>query len=119
MKVIIAGSRTGNSEIEGINVEAAVTASGFRGEIDEVVSAGSMGVNRAGEEWASLLHIPVKVFTADWARFGTSADVKRNEEMVAYADALVLIWDGKSPGIRSLRDTALRHGLKVFVQTIA
>jgi SLOG family YspA-like protein len=114
MKVIIAGSR----EIEGISVDAAVTASGFRGEIDEVVSGGALGVNRAGEEWAALSHIPVKLFLADWARFGTSADVKRNEEMVEYADALVLIWDGKSMGIRSLRDAAIRHGLKVFVQTI-
>jgi hypothetical protein len=115
MKVIIAGSR----EIEGINVDAAVTASGFRGEIDEVVSGGALGVNRAGEEWAALSHIPVKVFPADWASFGQSADVKRNEQMVEYADALVLIWNGKSTGIRSLRDTAIRHGLKVFVQTVA
>jgi hypothetical protein len=115
MKVIIAGSR----EIENVNVDAAVTASGFRGEIDEVVSGGALGVNRAGEDWAVLSHIPVKLFAADWARFGKSADVKRNEEMVEYADALVLIWNGKSTGIRSLRDTAIRHGLKVFVQTIA
>jgi hypothetical protein len=115
MKVIIAGSR----EIEGINVEAAVTASGFRGAIDEVVSGGAMGVDRAGEDWAALSHIPVKIFSADWARFGKSADVKRNEQMVEYADALVIIWNGKSAGLRSLRDCALRHGLKVFVQTVA
>ena len=115
MKVIIAGSR----EIENINVDAAVTASGFRGAIDEVVSDGAVGVNRAGQEWAALAHIPVKIFLADWARFGNSADAKRNEQMVEYADALVLIWNGRSTGIRSLRDTALRHGLKVFVQTVA
>jgi hypothetical protein len=78
-----------------------------------------LGVNRAGEDWATLSHIPVKLFPADWARFGNSADVKRNEQMVEYADALVLIWNGKSTGIRSLRDTALRHGLKVFVQTVS
>jgi hypothetical protein len=115
MKVIIAGSR----ELESINVDAAVTASGFRGDIDEVVSGGAMGVNRAGEDWAALSRIPVRIFPADWARFGKSADIKRNEEMVEYADAMVLIWNGKSTGIRSLRDTALRHGLKVFVQTVA
>jgi hypothetical protein len=115
MKVIIAGSR----EIGEINVDAAVTASGFRGEIAEVVSGGAMGVNRAGEDWAALSHIPTKVFPADWARFGKSADIKRNDQMVEYADALVLIWNGKSTGIRSLRDNALRHGLKVYVHTVA
>ncbi len=61
MKVIIAGSR----EIGDISVDAAVTASGFRGEIDEVVSGGALGVNRAGEEWAALSHIPVKIFLTD------------------------------------------------------
>jgi hypothetical protein len=115
MKVIIAGSRG----IEDVNVDAAVTASGFRGSIDEVVSGGAMGVNRAGEDWAVLSHIPVKVFPADWATFGKSADVKRNEQMVEHADALVLIWNGKSTGVRSLRDAALRHGLKVYVHTVS
>jgi YspA, cpYpsA-related SLOG family len=115
MRVIIAGSR----EIENINIDAAVTASGFRDAIDEVVSGGAVGVNRAGQDWAALAHIPVKVFPTEWARFGKSADARRNEQMVEYSDALVLIWNGKSTGIRSLRDAALRHGLKVFVQTVA
>ena len=115
MKVIIAGSR----EIGEINVDAAMNASGFRGEIAEVVSGGAAGVNKDGEAWAAMSRIPVKVFHADWARFGKSADIKRNEEMVDYADALVLIWNGKSTGIRSLRDSALRHGLKVYVHTVA
>ncbi len=115
MKVIIAGSR----EIADISVDAAMAASGFRGTIKEVVSGGAMGVNRAGEDWAALSRIPVKVFPADWERFGKTADIKRNEEMVDYADALVLIWNGKSTGIRSLRDAAVRKGLKVYVHTVA
>src|SRR4051812_33487114 len=115
MKVIIAGSR----EIQDINVDAAMTASGFRDSVQEVVSGGAMGANRAGEAWAALSHIPVKVFPADWARYGKTSDIKRNQQMVEYADALVLIWNGKSTGIRSLRDTALRHGLEVYVHTVA
>lgn len=115
MKVIIAGSR----EIAAINVDEAITASGFKGSIDEVVSGGAPGVNQSGEEWANLSRIPVKVFAADWKRFGKSADIKRNEQMAEYSDALVLIWNGKSTGIRSLQQTALRHGLKVYVHTVA
>ena len=115
MKVIIAGSR----EIKDLNVDAAVTASGFRSQIDEVVSGGATGVNRAGEDWAALSRIPVKVFPAEWAQFGKSADTKRNVQMVEYADALIMIWNGRSTGIRSLRDTALLHGLKVYVHTVA
>jgi hypothetical protein len=115
VKVIITGSR----EIEAINVDEAMAASGFKGSIDEVVSGGSGGVNMAGEAWAALSRIPVKVFHANWERFGKSADLNRNEQMVAYADALVLIWNGRSTGIRSMRDAALRHGLKVYIHTVA
>lgn len=115
MKVIIAGSR----EIEAINVDEAVAASGFRESIAEVVSGGSGVVNMAGEAWAGLSRIPVKVFHANWERFGKAADTNRNKQMVEYADALVLIWNGRSTGIRSLRDTALGHGLKVYVHTVA
>ena len=115
MKVIIAGSR----EIAQINVDEAITASGFRDSINEVVSGGAAGVNRAGEDWAAVSRIPVKVFPADWERFGKSADIKRNIQMVDYADALVLIWNGRSTGIRSLRDRALREGLKVYVHSVA
>ncbi len=115
MKVIIAGSR----EIEAINVDEAMSASGFKGSIDEVVSGGSGFVNIAGEAWASLSRIPVKVFHANRDRFGKGADLNRNEQMVEYADALVLIWNGRSTGIRSMRDAALRHGLKVYVHTVA
>ena len=115
MKVIIAGSR----DIAAINVDEAVTASGFSGSIKEVVSGGSGGTSMAGQEWAALSRIPVKVFPADWDRFGKTADLKRNELMAQYADALVLIWNGRSTGIRSMRDTALRHGLKVYVHTVS
>ena len=115
MKLIIAGSR----EIADINVEAAVAASGFRSDITEVVSGGAGSANTSGAEWAALSRIPVKVFAPDWTRFGQTADVKRNEQMVEYADALLVIWNGRSTGIRSLRDSAIRGGLQVYVHTVA
>ena len=115
MKVIIAGSR----DIAEMNVEEAMTASGFKGSIAEVVSGGGSSASTSGEEWGRASRLPVKVFAADWARFGKTADVKRNEQMAEYADALVLIWNGKSTGIRSLQQTAERHGLKVYVHKVA
>jgi|SRR5581483_407285 len=97
MKVIIAGSR----DIEDWAVVAdAIRKSGF--EFTEVVSGGARGVDHVGEALARLHHMPVKVFPADWKKFGRAAGPYRNTEMAKYADALVAVWDGKSPGTRHM-----------------
>lgn len=97
MKVIIAGSR----DITDLYlVEDAVLMSKF--EITEVVSGGARGVDKLGEVFANYLSIPVKMFQADWAKFGKSAGHRRNKEMAQYSDALIAVWDGVSPGTKSM-----------------
>lgn len=113
MKVIIAGGRT----ITDISlVYAAIAESGF--EITEVVSGGADGVDKLGEKAAMDSLFPVKVFKADWDRFGRSAGPKRNREMATYADALIAIWDGKSRGTKNMIETAKFFDLKVYVKRI-
>lgn len=110
MKVIIAGSR----EITDASVVAdAIAASGF--EVTEVVSGTARGVDRLGEAWARARKIPIKPFPADWNQLGKAAGVLRNAEMAKYADALVAIWDGESPGTKNMIDEATSRGLRVHV----
>lgn len=97
MKVIIAGSRDVTSLYL---VEDASLMSKF--DITEVVSGGARGVDRLGEIFAEKNGLPVKVFPADWIRFGKSAGHRRNREMAQYADALVAVWDGVSPGTKGM-----------------
>jgi hypothetical protein len=110
MKVIIAGSRTiTNPYVVG----SAVAASGF--EITEVVSGGARGIDWLGELWAKLSAKPCTVFPADWETHGKRAGVIRNKQMADYADALIAIWDGKSPGTKNMIEEAKKLGLKVYI----
>lgn len=96
-KVIIAGSRT-ISDYE--LVEKIVLESDF--VISEIVSGKAPGVDTLGERYAYEYVIPVKQFPADWVRHGKKAGPIRNEDMANYADAAILIWDGKSPGTKNM-----------------
>jgi hypothetical protein len=112
MKVIIAGSRT----ITDQNiVDHAVFNSGLG--ISEVVCGGARGVDRLGEQWARGC-TPVKIFLADWDTHGKAAGHIRNAEMAAYADALILVWDGESRGSADMLQKAKALGLLIHETVI-
>jgi hypothetical protein len=111
MKTIIAGSR--NIE-EFEDIMSAVDESGF--DITEVVSGTAKGVDTLGEAWASFHSIPIKRFRPQWNKYGRGAGIVRNGQMARYADALIAIWDGKSPGTKNMIDKATKEGLKVYVK---
>lgn len=104
MKVIIAGSR--NISDYKLVVET-IKRSGY--DITEVVSGCATGVDRLGEQWAIANDIPVKEMPADWNRYGNSAGPQRNKAMAEYADAAIVIWDGKSRGTRNMIENMIRR----------
>jgi hypothetical protein len=110
LKTIIAGSR----DITDINIVVkAVADSGF--QITEVVSGTARGVDRLGEEWATLQKVPIKRFPADWNKHGKSAGYLRNKEMAEYADqAIVVILNG-SKGSTHMANLAKSNNLPTFV----
>jgi hypothetical protein len=112
MKVIIAGSRSITSYPV---ITLAVYQSGF--DITEVVSGTARGVDTLGEQWATLSGISVKRFPADWGRLGKRAGHERNHQMLQYADALIAVWDGKSPGTRSMIGIARTALMPVYVHS--
>ena len=114
MKVIIAGCRTISDYSQVFN---AMQLSRF--VPTEIISGKANGVDRLGEIWAKGNKIPVMYFPADWSAHGKAAGPIRNKEMAKYADALVLIWDGKSKGSLSMLNLAVEHGLQVFVYTVS
>lgn len=130
MKVIIAGSRTARNYSMLLS---AIELSGF--EITEVVSGKEpKGADALGEKWARSNNIPVKEFPAYWDdlsfpdaiikvnRYGKEYDARagkrRNFWMAEYADALIALWNGKSPGTRNMIEHAERRRLQKYVYRI-
>lgn len=114
MKVLVAGSR----EIADSSlIERAVRESGFT--VTTLICGMARGVDRLAYEWAKRNNIPVDEYPADWDRYGKSAGMRRNREMVDVAEAAVVIWDGNSPGtentIKLLKSKNVPHYiLEVF-----
>jgi len=113
MKVVIAGSRNIRNYQ---TVKDIVEDSDF--DVTEVVSGNARGVDTLGEDWAEYHDIPVETFPVtddDWDELGPKAGPLRNKEMAEYADALIAIWNGASPGTRSMIEKAHEEGLDVDI----
>jgi len=111
MKTIIAGSR----QIEDTEALAKTIAdAGW--DIEQVVSGTCRGVDVMGEEWGKSNDVDVRQFPADWLTHGRIAGELRNRDMANYADGLILLWDGKSPGASCMLREANKAGIKVHSQ---
>lgn len=111
MKVVIAGSRT---ILDYSSVARAVERSKF--DINEVVCGMAAGVDTLGERWAISRGIPIKYMPADWKRHGKSAGPIRNMQMAEYADAAVIVWDGKSPGALNMINQMKKINKPYFIE---
>lgn len=97
MRVIIAGSRT---MLDVGTVFDAITEADF--EITEIVSGLAAGPDNIGKEIGLAAGIKVAEFPADWKTYGNKAGNIRNKQMGLYANALIAIWDGISPGTKHM-----------------
>lgn len=84
-------------------------------EISEIVCGGARGADLLGKEYGDKYNIPVKMFPANWERFGNRAGPLRNIEMAEYGDALIAFWDGESTGTKHMITEAHRRKLYTVV----
>lgn len=113
MKVIIAGSRTIDPSTDLLY--SLLSHFELSEGLTEIVSGTAGGVDKAGEQLAdSLRYTTLKRFPADWNQYGKSAGYRRNTDMAEYADALLLIWDGKSKGSGHMKDIMNKLGKPIY-----
>ena len=114
MRVIIAGSRAIN---DYATVCDAVQRSALT--IGRVLSGMARGVDTLAVRYAAENGLPLDAFPAQWSKWGRAAGYRRNVQMARNADALIAIWDGKSPGTKHMIDVATARRLRVFVMLLA
>jgi len=86
--------------------------------LEIVCGTENRGINWVAKSLAVELGIPIKEFAVDENRYGRRAGFVRNELMIAYGTALLVIWDGKSPGTKHMINTALKQGLSACIHNI-
>jgi hypothetical protein len=80
-----------------------------------VVSGGAWGVDTIAEKEARALGIPVRIYQPHYDRFGASAPLMRNQEIVDDCDRLVAFWDGESTGTMHTVGLARKAGKPVEI----
>ncbi len=89
MKVAIIGSRT-------------LTVSNLQDylppDTDEIVSGGAKGIDACAREYALSHRIKLTEFLPEYEKYGKAAPLKRNRQIVEYADEVIAFWDGVSKG---------------------
>ncbi len=66
--------------------------------VTEIVSGGASGVDTLAKEFAQRKGLRFTEFLPEYHLCGRSAPLKRNENIVKYADAGIALWDGCSKG---------------------
>lgn len=53
-------------------------------DVDEIVSGGAIGIDRCAKEYAIRNNITLREFLPEYNKFGRSAPLKRNIEIIEY-----------------------------------
>ncbi len=73
-------------------------------DTSEIVSGGARGIDTCAEKYAEQNGIPITVFLPEYEKYGRGAPLKRNFQIIDYADLVLAFWDGKSRGTKFVID---------------
>ena len=89
MKLLIVGSRS----ITSFDLSSYIPT-----DVDTIISGGACGIDRLAEIYADMHHLSKYILRPRYDLYGRAAPLKRNEQMVDMADAVLIIWDSCSKG---------------------
>lgn len=85
-----------------------------------LVSGHAKGADTLAEEYAGKNGIEIKVFPAQWSKYGKSAGPIRNKEMLDYISEaeehfVIAFWNGRSRGTKHTIETAEKMGIETKI----
>ena len=84
-------------------------------EVTEIVSGGARGIDTSAREYSLKNNIKLKEFLPEYEKYGRAAPLKRNMQIIDYADMVLAFWDGKSKGTKFVIDNCKRIGKRVRI----
>ena len=106
MKLLIVGSRS----IKNFDLSPFIST-----EVDTIISGGATGVDALAEQYADSNRLSKYIIRPRYDLYGRAAPIKRNEQMVDIADAVLIIWDGHSKGTQHTIQYAKKIGKEVEI----
>ena len=106
MKLLIAGSRS----ITNFDLTKYIPK-----ETTLIISGGACGIDALAEEYADHHRLSKAMIRPNYALYKKAAPLKRNEEPVDLADAVLIIWDGKSKGTKFTADYSKKQGKETTI----
>lgn len=86
--------------------------------VTEIVSGGAKGIDSCARQYAQEHGLKLTEFLPDYPRYGRGAPLKRNLEIIAYADQVLAFWDGNSPGTKHVINQCKKQKKKVTVHLL-
>lgn len=81
----------------------------------EIVSGGAKGVDTSAKEYAEKHNIKLTEFLPEYEKYGRGAPLRRNLQIIGYADEVLAFWDGTSRGTKYVIDNCKKQNKKVTV----
>lgn len=109
MKVAIVGSRSvGAKHYPALCEKVPIGAS-------MIISGGAKGADQLARQYAEESGLAYVEIVPDYAKFGRSAPIRRNQEIIRRADYVLVLWDGRSRGSAYVINRCLETGTAVRV----
>jgi hypothetical protein len=109
MKIAVVGSRGFNDYDYIANILNNIE------DITLIISGGAPGADRLAELYADKNNINKLILKADWDKYGKSAGIIRNKDIVDNAEYIIAFWDGVSKGTKNSIDRAKKANKKVLI----
>jgi hypothetical protein len=114
MIVLVCGGRGyGGTKEEQAHIYSTLNGIHVDTPIEKIIEGGATGADTWAYEWAMDSSIQVKVYPANWNKYGKSAGHRRNAEMLKYEDVDLVVAFPGGAGTASMVHMALNKGIEV------
>lgn len=105
MKIAIIGSRNADESCYDLILEK------LPAECSEIVSGGAEGIDTMAKRIAEQLGLGYKAFLPDYEKYGKSAPIRRNDQIIEYSDYVLVFWDFKSKGTQYTVNECIKRNI--------
>lgn len=86
--------------------------------VTEIVSGGAKGIDKCAREYAMKNGLKLTEFLPEYSRYKKGAPLKRNLQIIDYADKVIAFWDGKSRGTKFIIENCRKENKEIEVIVI-